>query len=229
MPEFWASDESRALVAQLPDLLQERLSRHESLLTEQTAMQQVVSQPEGFLGMVQRLWPFSAYRRAVDRLEELDAELEGLDKVTRALLLGYEPYQPPRSWWAGWMQRQPSAANRITVDGQTGVDIRLSFRATLPAPVREKYQDAQATGLFQEFVVAAPDRELFEEIRSPKQDPVLIGYVKTEATPLKILHPTEGPSWYRRITPGVLVEGGCGFLIAAWDYAGDRASSHLNF
>jgi hypothetical protein len=227
-PQRLTEAEIREATAQLPDYLKSRLSNYNTLLEERELLQEKLGQYGWIKRQLLKMMSFGP-DQFTRRIEELSAQLKGLDKVIRALELGYEPYTPPNTWWVGLPERERVRYGWTTIDGRTGADLRLFFRAGVPPDVREKYRRAEMTGLFTQFVIAAPDRELFENQPRLRTDPVLIGYVKTDLTSLKIFHPAEQQMWNIRIGPGVLVEGGCGFKIAAWDYGEDRKRAGLSF
>jgi hypothetical protein len=221
--------EVKELSAQLPDYLKIRLANSSTLRNEREQVQVKLNSYSGIVGAIARVMPFGGYYTSRNRLDEVDDELKGLEKVVRALQLGYEPYTPPENWWIGVPEREHEGRIQSTVDVKTDVDLRLFFGLGLPLPVREQYRVARRSGLFSQFVVAAPHRELFEDQPILRADPVLIGYVRTEAAPLKVFHTLDEQSRRHRINPGVSVRGGCGFKIAAWDYREDRRRAGLTF
>ncbi len=111
-------------------------------------------------------------------------------------------------------------------------DTGLEFNAPVPAEVLTKYQKARDTKLFEKFLVASPDRELFREVpRTLFIEPVLVGYIpeKTNQSVIIGRNQQEVVKSRWQTNPGVDVRNGVGFLIAHWDLQKDRKATGLNF
>jgi len=141
-----------------------------------------------------------------DRIRQIEAELEGTSKIISAIETGYEPYTIPETFYAGLVEtRRP---------WQDSNGIWLRFNAPMPAEVLDKYEEARKSKLFDTFLVASPDRDLFEEISPITVEPFLVGYVKT--TPEGVRFSTNPSKKYK-----FQAFGGVGFLIAHWDLKKD--------
>lgn len=158
-----------------------------------------------------------------ERLAVVGRELAGIEKVKHAIDMGYQPYAIPRNWYAGILDNIPRVGwekDEREPDPFKKNSIRLYFSTPMPADAIGKLHDAKRSGMFDGFLVGAPDRKLFQErdeepeLRSMMVDPVLVGYV---------IHDS-GQAWIdaNGMHGGSFrVEGMQGFLIAHWDLAKD--------
>lgn len=157
-----------------------------------------------------------------DRIRQIETQLLCARKVIEAVRLGYEPYTIPDNFYVGLINER---------DMGRGVVIGLIFQAPMPAKIIDQYTGAQRTKLFDNFLVASPDRSIFRQVSSLACEPVLVGFVRMIPERIlffqKFIGYEDGAT--RRFAPGVKVNGGIGFLIAHWDLAKDRKASGLDF
>lgn len=168
-----------------------------------------------------------------ERRRVLEAQLRGLGKIAAAVKAGYEPYTPPEKWYGGfleavnpWDWTLPLSEG---VGGLTGKTLEMRFSTPIPAEVLLKYQAAKRTGLFDQFLVVAPDPSLFETISSLFCEPAIVGYVGTEREKLGFASNREwqhNKGWIYHL-PRFHVGNGTGFLIAMWDMEKDRQFAGL--
>jgi len=164
------------------------------------------------------------------RIAELEAKINGAWKVTEAIKRGYEPYTVPNTLYVGTMSRKEAIEMRgdWADRAERGNNISSFFNAPMPVEVLEKLYEAQKSMLFGRFVVASADKSLFTELPAPLfVEPVLVGFIETGNRGLVLrqndnIVKTSGPSREPlRISPGLAVQRGVGFLIAHWDLARD--------
>lgn len=141
-----------------------------------------------------------------DRIRQIEAELEGASKIISAIEAGYEPYTVPKNFYAGLV-----AKRRLWQDPN---GIWLRFNAPMPEEVLDKYEDAKKSKLFDTYLVASPNRDLFVQISTLTCEPFLVGYVRT--TPRDVTFSTNTIKEYN-----FQAFGGVGFLIAHWDLEKD--------
>lgn len=118
------------------------------------------------------------------------------------------------------MEAYPDMMLRMKYD-----NLGLEFKAPIPPPVLAKYRQARDTRLFERFVVASPDFELFKETASLFSEPILVGYTRENANRQVLFQPPRGLGGQTEERPGAVVTNGIGFLIASWDLAKDRAAA----
>lgn len=158
-----------------------------------------------------------------------EGQLKGVQRVVRALNLGYEPYTIPPYFYVaeygiGFWQRM------FNMEPVTD----LTFRAVVPEDTRVRYEQARKQQVFDRVVVAAPDDELFARVnlvlRDILKDPVMVGFVPID-TSRGVSFEYKQAQLYRsgfsrlqsKGAPGAAVVNGESFLIARWGLAEDRA------
>lgn len=110
-------------------------------------------------------------------------------------------------------------------------DLGLEFKAPIPAQVLPRYQKARDTKLFERFLIASPNFDLFEQTRTSTlfADPVLVGYTRENANQPVSFTAKNGRRIQWKDNRGADIINGVGFLIAHWDLAKDRRAAGLNF
>lgn len=195
-----------------PAFVRQVADRLPAMLEERTTLQQTIEDNSKLWGLFNAL-PVQQLNVYQQRIAELNGDIEGLSRYEKALSLGYSPYTPPADWYVGLVDnrdRQPLGVNPVTVS--------LIFSAPMPDAALKELRKAKASGLFSTFLVAAPDRALFERTMPLYVDPVLIGYVHTKSQ--TSIRNTWDPQ-KRNVGPGVIADGVAGFLIAYWDLEKD--------
>ena len=167
----------------------------------------------------------SVYR---ERIGVIKTQIAGLQKAAAAVRQGYEPYTPPKKWYGGFLHRAPYSSGPYVQNPTTALD--LTFSTPIPLQVLAQYKEAVATRLFDEFLVVSPDPDHFEGPRSLFCEPALVGYVGTEAEPIRFRRHwrqnEQGNRWISNV-PRFSVQNGTSLLIAAWDLSRDREAAGL--
>lgn len=173
----------------------------DGLIQEIADLEKTLKKHSGFLFGIGRTMPAQQIRAYWVRLDFLRT-------VKMALELGFEPYTPPRNWYAGFLDEK----------GRRRSPMRTSefnyFKALIPPAALARYQTALKAKVFDNFVVASPNKEHFQRIVQPVTDPVLVGYIGTQGKPPAIA--TSQSAYYH-----LQVKDGVGFLIAMWGIADD--------
>lgn len=203
---FLQDDGAREAVAKLPANIG---GRAEDLAAEYASLKETVKKFGGGIFGIGRKMPQEQVRVHRQRLLLLE-------KIFRAIQLGYEPYHPPSNWYVGWFTWREE---RLVWS-----NIRLFSHSPVPPRAILKYARAKKTGLFSAFLVAAPDRSLFNETRIIFSDPVLIGFVRgSQAIDLEAR--VDGGVQ----KPGLTVTHGAGFLVDMWNLEKDRRTAGMDF
>ncbi len=214
----------REVVPQLPDYLQVRFGNVLQLQEELEILEP---------GLRRLGWRAPGQQKEVykGRIRVIKAQIAGLQKVAAAIRQGYEPYTPPEKWHGGFLHQaevppwsnDPTARNPITT-------LDLTFSTPIPLQILAKYKGAVATRLFDEFLIVSPDPDHFEGPRSLFCEPALVGYVGTEAEPIRFRRHwrqnEQGNRWISNV-PRFSVQNGTSLLIAAWDLSRDREAAGL--
>lgn len=233
------NDVKRAL-PRFPEYLVQRFRDYNQLQTELDTLRKTLrDQAGGLFGLGRRMssTQVDVYRT---RVRDLEAQLAHMIDMAHAIRLGYEPYKVPGKWYAGYAEVDSNtvwthAASRVDPQGSNpGSDtLQWQFSAPMPAPVLEKFRKAKKTGLFDQFIVAAPDRSLFRQVQSMFCEPSLIGYIASGRGHVRFGQPYKRNNadgrWTTEVQPGLHIEGGAGFLIAMWDLEKDRRAAGLGF
>ncbi len=167
--------------------------------------------------------PADQLRVYQDRIANLNVEVRGIEATQKARDLAFQPYTPPCDWFVGLADPE----RVFDIEGRRRLqDVALYFNAPIPTEVLKKWQEAKKLNIFDEFLIAGPDRNLFTHI--PRQrpvslwvDPVLIGCIgmKPNASVSSLYRQWGGDA--TRIGPGILIEGFSTFLVAYWDLEKD--------
>lgn len=163
-----------------------------------------------------------------DRRTELDAQINGVRNIAEALRLGYSLYVMSPNFYVGAVNHnEPDHREEKITDSRVGREsrnfakINLVFKAPMPATVIQKYNEAEATRLFDKFLVGSADPSLFESVivaPSLKADPILVGYIKTDVARIY----ESFLKWNLKegkddVLKGVNVGNATGFMIANWN------------
>jgi hypothetical protein len=240
-------EKTRALIMNLPNAdVVKSCTELSSLKQELEELEDTLRQRKGLLKPFGLSIPETQVNTLTVRAANIRGRLRVLLRVAKAIYMGYEPYTPPTNWYAGFVEPgdrvRYSAMNKFKKNPDTHLNegtrgLSWGFSAPMPKAALVSYKRARKSGLFACFIGCAPSRDLFSDIiPSLNEDPVVISYIATQGDnnlrfgqPFKEVYLSEHNWTDTEVQPGLIVEGGVGFLVHAWGHKEDRRAAGLNF
>lgn len=170
--------EAVSLVRENPDIFNIDIVRFagnfDEFQAELKELEEVLSKNGGINGYFGKM-PRQQYLNYKVRIAEIKTGMLALKKLIKSLEAGFDPYVINPKWYIGNIVP-------MSYSWQNPIKINSVFKAPIPLAALERYNLAQQLGIFDHFVVAAPDWNLFERVPLILDDPVLVGFISTTSS-----------------------------------------------